>query len=222
MIGRDSLVPDLEEHLRTAPGGCLGLWGLRGLGKSMLARALCSSLQREFPGRTCLISFPSLEQAARGVNMQQLKQQLIKEALAQLGVQLQPGAPAEQVCLLTIALCAIQTAPATPIDLLSRPSGQRLQRRLSYWCWTMSASRQQRQPCRSWRLGTQAACCWLQPGPSMSSKRSVSFRTQRDPLSSRPSSCCPWHRRSHFSLGTLCNWSGESSSIADEQPSSSL
>ena len=97
MVGRDQLVSLLEAHLRAAPDGCLGLWGMRGLGKTTLAKALCGSLQRVFPGRTCLLTFPSIEQAARGT--QQLKQQLVDDAVRMLGIQLQPGAHPEQARL---------------------------------------------------------------------------------------------------------------------------
>ena len=99
IVGRDHLTGLLEEKLQAAPHGCLGLWGMRGLGKSTLAKALCSSLQRRFPGRTCLLSFPSLEQAAQGLDVQQLQEQLFKDALRMLSVRSQDNATAEQASL---------------------------------------------------------------------------------------------------------------------------
>ena len=97
IVGRDILVPALEHHLRAAPGGCLGLWGMRGLGKTTLVKALCSSLQGKFPGRTCLLSFPSVEAAARGVNLEQLQLDLVSAALCMLGIQKEQRTSAEQV-----------------------------------------------------------------------------------------------------------------------------
>ena len=45
IVGREHLVAAVDTQLQAAPHGCLGLWGMRGLGKSVLARAVCVSLQ---------------------------------------------------------------------------------------------------------------------------------------------------------------------------------
>ena len=77
----------IEDQLRPAPGGCLGLWGMRGLGKSTLAGAVVAAMQQELPGRTCLLEFPSAAQGAP-VNIQQLRRELVLAALRALGVPL--------------------------------------------------------------------------------------------------------------------------------------
>ena len=97
MVGLQPLVLELEKQLQE--DRCLGLWGMRGLGKSTLATALCRAMQPRFPGQTCLVEFTSLEVAARGLDVQKLRQELVSKALLMLGITLQPHASPEQVRL---------------------------------------------------------------------------------------------------------------------------
>ena len=101
MVGEDRLVAALHQHLLQAPAGCVGLWGMRGLGKTTLARALCAALQDAH--RTCLLELPSLEQAVQSARqadseqqMQALLQALVETALRQLGVRPRTGVSALQ------------------------------------------------------------------------------------------------------------------------------
>lgn len=83
MFGLDLTVPRLEAALRNAPGGALALQGMRGLGKTTLARALCASMQQSFPGRTCLIEFPTLAEQLSSTEWDVL----LQKGLQQLGIQ---------------------------------------------------------------------------------------------------------------------------------------
>ena len=105
----------LEDMLQSAQGGCLGLWGMRGLGKSTLARALVARLQQHFPGRTCVLEFPVVAPGAP-VDIQQLRRELVLAALHALGVPLHargkgepapPGAHPWQAC----PMCADRCGP---------------------------------------------------------------------------------------------------------------
>ena len=69
--------------LQEADGCNLGLWGMHGLGKTTLARALCASLRRKFLGRTCLLEFHS--HVSDGDLDRALAVPHICTALAQLG-----------------------------------------------------------------------------------------------------------------------------------------
>ena len=156
MVGRERLVSSLRGALQAAPGGCLGLWGMRGLGKTTLCRALCAALQADFPGRTCCLEFPSLEQAASRQGVQELTDSLLDKALHQLGMQPQPGAdrlkvrPAIWGCSVTI-LCRSVTmaqrsshAPGLREELRGRSAGH--VRR----CWSTPCSSSQ--PCSCWTM----------------------------------------------------------------------
>ena len=90
MVGYLRLSAELTQLLRGAPGGCLGLHGGAGLGKSTLARALCAYLQESF-ARICLLSCIGPEQQAAG------HPGIIQQALRQLGARQLPGTSREQV-----------------------------------------------------------------------------------------------------------------------------
>ena len=96
MVGAH-LVLDLEKALRTAPNRRLGLWGMPGLGKSTLARALCASLQLEFLGRTCLLEFPATESLTSDPDQAELQERLADSALRQLGIRTRAPAPRQRV-----------------------------------------------------------------------------------------------------------------------------
>lgn len=74
----------LEKAVYAAPGGVLALQGMRGMGKTTLARALCASMQHSFPGCTCLIELPTLDMEPSDLQ----KEQLVKEATGQAARQL--------------------------------------------------------------------------------------------------------------------------------------
>ena len=83
MVGQERMVPALEQALRKAPEGMLAVHGMRGTGKTTLAQALCAWMQRSFPGRTCLIEFPTLDKKLSDTEAAQL----LWTKVQQLGVQ---------------------------------------------------------------------------------------------------------------------------------------
>ena len=83
MVGQERMIPALATALRAALGGVLALHGLPGLGKTTLAEALCASMQRSFPGRVCLIKFPTLDSAQPMTE----REDLLERGLEQLGGQ---------------------------------------------------------------------------------------------------------------------------------------
>lgn len=87
MVARERTVANLEAALRAAPHGMLAMHGMRGLGKTTLARALCASMQRSFPGRTCLIELPTLDEEPSKEEAQQLSDKMAVLAAAQIGVE---------------------------------------------------------------------------------------------------------------------------------------
>ena len=103
MVARERLVTELERRLRSAPLGGLGLYSLRGMGKTTLARALCNSVQHAFPGRTCLVLFPSLEQQKEdkraNPDLAACKRELLQQALRHLGVRLDSQQVSCCVCI---------------------------------------------------------------------------------------------------------------------------
>ena len=82
------MVQFMEHRLTSSPNGCLGLHGGARTGKTWLARALCASLQRDYPGQTCLVKV-SAEGASRAA--------LVVDAVQQLGLEANTDAAREQV-----------------------------------------------------------------------------------------------------------------------------
>ena len=89
MVGQSRLVFELVGHLADiSDRGCnhwLGLHGMRGLGKTLLCKALCARLERQYPTRTCLLQFPTLHEPAPEV-IERLRRGLIEDAQGQLGM----------------------------------------------------------------------------------------------------------------------------------------
>ena len=89
MVGQQRLVDQLEQSLRAASAqGCwLGLHGIRGLGKTTVAKALCARLEHgPFPTRTCLLEFPTLETADEAFTYK-MKRDMVEDAQAQFGLE---------------------------------------------------------------------------------------------------------------------------------------
>ena len=107
IVGKEYQVRALQQALQAAPGGCLGMWGIRGLGKTTLARALCASMQRSSP-RICFIQFPSLEEPVQPAAV--LSRRLMKEALRQLGRTVQRDAHTEASAPAAAIACQAVTA----------------------------------------------------------------------------------------------------------------
>ena len=75
------LIQRLREACAQGRNRWLGLWGMRGLGKTTLTREVCAALQHEFPGRTCHLELPNLEEPIASFSHSSFGQ----EALRQLG-----------------------------------------------------------------------------------------------------------------------------------------